>query len=144
MWLASTSYRVSQHHIVPTSRWTPARWIKQRKMLDWASEDVGIPGHFRLFRMQVTLCKHVPLTDAEIEGLPEEWKACAAMDLAGGPVEALDSFGLPDGLLSVQPCVNPTKHPMPGLDYDDELWFPLDCGTCNPCLARKVLEGAPA
>lgn len=140
MWLASVSARRPDDTIVATTRYSPAMRAQARKYL-WAHvRNVGDHNRFRLFRMQVTTCLHVAVSDEELERLPAAWREWPGTALAGGPVEVLEERGIPD-IPSTKPCHNPTREPIPGNEYDPgELWVPIDCGRCPPCRARAAIE----
>lgn len=106
------------------------RWLL--RLLGPAGDD----SRERLFRMNVTLCLHRALTDEEVDQLPRSFHEAEPIDLAGGPVEILRETE--EGLETTKPCHTPSKI---ALDPRDVLlWFPGDCGTCPPCLARAALQ----
>lgn len=86
------------------------------------------------FRMNVTLCRHRGLTDAEEVGLPRSFHEFRATDTAGAAVELLWARGVAGD--AIRPCVNPGRQPLPGTN-DPELWLPEPCGACAPCRARE-------
>ena len=142
MWLASVSLTNKRGRKVCTPSWRIMQWHHAFALLDEATHGIGHPEHFRKFRMQITLCKHVPLREDEIAVLPPGWMETRGDSLAGGPVEALDSVGLPTGLVSVRPCENPGKKMLVtarGFSDDDEAWLPVECGRCASCRAREEL-----
>lgn len=87
--------------------------------------------------MNITLCLHRALSDAEVAGLPPGWQGLPG-GLAGGPVEVLDSRGIPADLEAAKPCHNP-GHVVEFPDRPD-LWIPEDCRKCPPCIARAAIE----
>ena len=91
----------------------------------------------RLFRMNITLCLHRALTEAEKAGLPAGWQNLPG-GLAGGPVEVLKSRGIPETLESAKACRNP-GHKVQFIERPD-LWIPEDCRQCPPCQARMEIE----
>lgn len=142
MWLASISLTNKRGDKVCTPSWRNMQWQQAFALLDEATHGVGHPEHFRKFRMQITLCKHVPLREDEIAVLPDGWMEARSDSLAGGPVEALETVGLPEGLVSVRSCENPGKNMLRdqyGIVKNPEMWLPEDCGDCAPCLAREEL-----
>ena len=105
MWLASvslTNLRTGAKTCTPS--WRNMQWHHAFGLLDEVTHGIGHPENYRKFRMQVTVCKHVPMRKDEIASLPVSWHGEPGRSLAGGPVEALDSVGLPEGLLSAQSC----------------------------------------
>lgn len=120
------------------------QWRQAFGLLDEVTRGIGHPEHFRKFRMQITVCKHVPLLEQEIEALPATWHDERGHTLAGGPVESLDSVGLPPGLVSAQPCVKPGKNMLSAsvVGGDPDAWLPVDCGVCPSCMARTELANA--
>jgi hypothetical protein len=98
---------------------------------------------WRMFRMNITYCLHVAVSDHELELLPGVWQDQPGGALAGGPVAILDA-GNCGTAPSVLPCENPGREvlPMaPGNRYrDPDMWFPRDCGQCEPCLDRIRIE----
>lgn len=142
MWLASVSLTNKRGLKVCTPSWRNMQWRHAFALLDEATHGVGHPEHFRKFRMQITVCKHVPLREDEIAVLPPDWMEGQGDSLAGGPVEALDSVGLPPGLVSVRCCENPGKTMLlnrHGFSDNNQAWLPKDCGLCAPCVAREEL-----
>lgn len=137
VWLASVSYR-DQRGIIPTTKYS-RQMRKHAKRQAWnAVEGRGDHDRFRLFRMQITICLHVAVSDDELEKLPAEWNRWPGTALAGGPVEILEERGIPD-IPSTKPCKDPVREPL-GLG-DPDLWVPIDCGRCGPCMARATIEG---
>lgn len=146
VWLVSLSRRVppprmrllgypASSPIIPTGRWsTSERREAERTILDVLS-GAGDRTRERLFRMNVTMCLHRALTPDEINGLPLSFHAAPPVDLAGGPIEILRETVL--GRASTRPCEQPTHMPLSQTDPD--LWFPADCGTCSPCIARSSI-----
>jgi hypothetical protein len=141
VWLASLSKRNTfllrpdgEPRIVPTFEWSADDFAARWNILLGVLRGVGDPERFRLFRMNVTLCLHRALTDAEVDLLGDEWRSCRATALAGGPVEIIASKGCSDAP-SCQPCENVVRTPMD--PAQPELWLPDDCGRCDPCLARE-------
>lgn len=103
--------------------------------LDILLGDLGDRARQRQFRMNITICRHRALTQAEVDALPPEWHDAKPRDIAGGPVAVQWAVGVPD-VPSIRPCHNP-GHKM--LVYGrPDLWFPEDCGTCPPCIARSL------
>jgi hypothetical protein len=137
VWVASVSFREGAELIVPTTRWPVERQRQARRYLEAHVRGVGMSKRYRLYRMQVTLCLELAVTDEERAQLPpaEDWQPI----LAGGPCVLLESRGVPD-IPSTNPCKNPTKEPIEGMAYDPELWVPIDCGRCSTCRARLKLE----
>jgi hypothetical protein len=143
VWLASASKRNRQGRIVPNTRWPSPEREKAKKLLRSTVEPSGDWTRWRMFRMQITYCLHVAVSDAEIGRLPVEWQSQSGTCLAGGPVEILASSGIPDQP-SVLPCEHPTRVPLGGLTgsvlRDPDLWVPEDCGRCLPCRSRAAIE----
>lgn len=145
VWLASVSKR-GPLGITPNTRWMSPEREKAKKLLNMALEGVGDWSRWRMFRMQITYCLHLAVSDEELKRLPDDWATKPGTCLAGGPVEILDSSGIPDQP-SVRPCENPTRLPLSRLagasiGHDPDLWFPEECGECAPCRARAEIEGA--
>lgn len=132
VWLASLSRRDRRGNIITTDRWTPAVLDAAQAHLDFLLDGLGDPGRQRSFRMCITLCRHRALTDLEHDALPDYWHAEPARDIAGGPVEVLWARGI-DDTPGVRPCEHPSRQPI-----RRDLWLPVDCGSCPPCLARAA------
>lgn len=142
MWLASISLTNKRGKKVCTPSWRNMQWHYAFALLDEATHGIGHPEHFRKFRMQITLCKHVPLREDEVAVLPSGWMETRGDSLAGGPVEAMETVGLPEGLVSVRSCEHPGKQMLTnqhGLENNPQAWLPVDCGECPPCKARDEL-----
>ena len=107
---------------------------KADRMLDQLLRGVGDKRWGRFFRMNLTYCLHRGLSDDEIAGLPELWHMQRARDIDGGPVEVFWSRGVAEGAISAEPCVAPQRQYI-----TPEIWLPIDCGECPPCLARKFI-----
>ena len=133
MWLASGSIkRKSDGWIKPTGTWPMSLRAFVEEPLRAALTGAGDRERERLFRMNITLCIHRGVTPAEESHLSQEWKD-APCGLAGGPVELLRSKGVNN--VAGAPCKNPSRQSLiPGRP---DLWFPMDCGECAPCLARE-------
>lgn len=133
VWLASIS-RASK---LRGGRLATPLWTKETMAESWAllRRLVGPAGDTtreRIFRMNVTVCLHRAISDEDLERLPDWFHEAEPTDLAGGPVEIL--YETEDSGPSTRPCHNPGKAM---LDRSNPLlWFPLDCGSCEPCLAR--------
>ena len=137
VWLASMSRRgrLSDHPIA-TGLWDRAMRNESAAMLRRVLGDAGDASRERLFRMNVTLCLHRALTEAEVVSLPPSFHEAPPIDLAGGPIEIL--WESEEGELTTRPCVRPIRRPLyPG---DFQLWLPIDCGRCDPCVARAALS----
>lgn len=141
VWLASASVRWPNGDIVPTARWAAIGrqshgYRRVTESIDTLLGGVGDTTRQREFRMCITVCRHRALTQAEVDGLPYEWHRAVPRDIAGGPVEVLWSRGVPD-VPSVRPCEQPRRVPLPGHTFvTSEMYFPQDCGVCEPCIAR--------
>lgn len=144
VWLASVSRR-TRAGTIPNTRWTPGQKRRAIGILSRATDSVGDPERWRLFRMNVTYCLHKAVTDTEMGLLPEGWGTELGGALAGGPVEILDSRGV-ETQPSCLPCENPTRVPLSSYtgvpSTDPDLWFPEDCGLCGPCLGRQEIAAA--
>jgi hypothetical protein len=86
--------------------------------------------------MNITFCVHRAVSEEEKARLPACW-AGAAGGLAGGPVEVLWSRGI-EHRPAAMPCECPDHLVIDPLRPD--LWLPLDCGRCPPCLARAAID----
>lgn len=140
VWLASASAWDTLGHLVPSSRWTDTRMAQVSASLDILLDGVGDPTREREFRMCVTLCRHRALTQAEHDALPDWWHAAPAVDVAGGPVEIMWHKGIPE-TVSTLPCENPTREVVAPRRLD--IWLPIDCGRCPPCVARAACATIP-
>jgi hypothetical protein len=144
VWLASLSRRSPlTGGRLATPLWSPELMDTSIELLHRVLDGAGMPERERIFRMQVTVCIHRALNDAELQQLPDYFWQDDATDLAGGPVEIL--FESEPGLASTRPCDNPTRIPLDA--RQPLLWFPGDCGDCAPCRARAKLSSdgvAPA
>jgi hypothetical protein len=135
VWLASVSLRDSRDNIIGTSKWTPRHWQHARKLLsDVVLNGCGDLERERMFRMCITLCLHRGLRPDELASIPDWWHQARATDLAGGPLEIIYSKGISD-IESAKPCHNPRQQLIDMRRLD--LWLPLDCGQCPPCVARQ-------
>lgn len=145
VWLASVSKRnMKLNQLIPNTRWLS--WMKKNaKRALWQTlRGVGNPEiGWRMFRMNITYCLHVAVSDAELEVLGPQWMDKPGGALAGGPIEILDFGNCPTNP-SVMPCENPTREPLPKapgqVHSDQDMWFPIDCGKCDPCLDRIRIE----
>lgn len=135
MWLVSVSHSVAGK-IVPTEIWTKDHRLRiADRLIDMVLDGRGDPRRERSFRMCITLCRHRAISDKENDELPESFHKAPATDIAGGPVEVLWSSQDMPKSDSVLPCRDPGKVPLPG---QHELWLPVDCGRCPPCVARDA------
>ena len=136
MWLASASWRDELGRTIATGDWSEEQRRRARQALINALVWVGCPSRQRLFRMNITLCLHRALSDRERDMLPDSfWSSCGG--LAGGPVELLETMGLAARPAAL-PCRNPGRKV---LDRErPDLWLPIDCKQCEPCLARLEID----
>lgn len=137
VWLASLSRRSP----ITGRRLATGNWSKQtvEESIDLLRRMIGPAGdrsRERIFRMNVTMCLHRALTAAEVAALPAYFHADPSVDLAGGPVEVL--WESEPGWPSTMPCHDPRRYLLD--PRDTQLWVPLDCGACPPCLARADLD----
>lgn len=131
VWLASVSWR-QRGSIVNTANWGP-KCERGEQILRQAIGPLGDRRRERLFRMNVTLCLHRAMTDAEVASLPPYFASDPPTDLAGGPVEVLWESEL--GAPSTRPCAEPRQALTDWRRPD--LWVPMDCGVCSSCQARS-------
>jgi hypothetical protein len=94
---------------------------------------IGDQTRERFFRMCITACLHRGIRPDELASIPKWWHDAEAIDIAGGPVEVLWQKGVPE-IPSAMPCHNPGRQII-GTRLD--LWVPVDCGECEPCIARQ-------
>lgn len=140
VWLASTSIRNRYGQLIPSSIWRADRRTLDRleRISRRAIQGVGDYTAQRFFRMPITACFHRALTLEEEAGLPDGWKDAPAVDLAGGGIETFwSTVGDP---LSVQPCDNPGKEPLPGGAWHPDLYLIIECGDCPSCRARLAVR----
>lgn len=135
VWLASVSL-ARYGRTVATSDLDTDEQALVREVLFELLDRVGNEARQRLFRMNLTTCLHRAATADEVRRLPAFFHEARPIDLAGGPVEILWQTEVDRP--STQPCehmgrriVNPER---------PDLWFPEDCGACDPCRARATLE----
>lgn len=134
MWLASVSYWPGGQPLL-TGDYTPFLRKRAYRLLRQYLAGVGDERWGRFFRMNLTFCLHRGLSDAEIATLPKSWEENPPVHLAGGPIEVFWSKGVAPGVLSCNPCENPTRHYV-----TPTIWLPYDCGECPPCRARAEIE----
>jgi hypothetical protein len=133
VWLASVSH-YNRHGLIATEKWRRYFQKIYGKVCQVLS-GVGDSSRERLFRMTSTLCLHRATTDDEAAGMA---KACDITNpgLAGGPVEILWSKGV-----AVSDSCKPCERFRRGVidPRRPDLYIPVDCGKCVPCVARKTL-----
>ena len=135
MWLASLSISDKHGRLLPNSRWTTRQMrLAQRVLGDWVLKGVGDAERERCFSMCITLCLHRGVRPDELALIGRDWHEAEPVDLAGGPLEILYARGVPD-VESAKPCHRPGKRLIDLRRID--LWFPVDCGECPPCVARQ-------
>jgi hypothetical protein len=134
VWLASVSLRDKRGDLLGTARWSERHWRYAEDVLkDYALAGAGDESRERMFRMCITACLHRGIRDDEIEKIPQWWSDAEAIDIAGGPIEIIYAKGVPD-IESAKPCHQPRKQLIDMRRLD--LYLPIDCGDCPPCLAR--------
>ena len=134
MWLASVSLHDKRGEIISTNTWSSRQFRQADRIARQALHEAGDENRERTFRMCMTFCIHRGIRDDELAIIPRWWHEADAIDIAGGPLEMLSSKGVPD-VLSAKPCYSPGKRPIAPRRPD--LYFPVDCGACPPCVARK-------
>lgn len=130
VWLASLSRWNGPEAPLLTADWSRTQIVQGAQLIDRILDGVGDRTRERLFRMNLTLCKHRACTDAEVAGLPPSWQDTKATHLAGGPIEVL--WETEEGAPSTRPCEQPVRIPL------GRTWLPDDCGECATCLARTA------
>lgn len=135
VWLASISRRTPAGRIIGVDDWAPPVRDRARRALEEMLSGIGDESAQRLYRMNVTMCMHRRVTDEEEAALPLSFCDLPALDIAGGPVEIL--WENVSQRPSTRPCESP-RHDvvLPGRP---DLWFPGDCGECEPCGARALI-----
>jgi len=134
VWLASLSTRDKHGEVIATGNLKPYQVREAEVILRKALEGVGDPSRERLFRMNITMCLHRAATDIEVATAPLWWQESPGCGIAGGPVAILwENTPASD---SCKPCEKPGH----GIIYPSrpDLWFPVDCGSCAPCVARAA------
>lgn len=124
---------------LPTHRWPSLVRAEAERQLRLALAGVGDDSMQRCFRMCVTLCVHRAVTDAELAGLPADWKCVAPRDLAGTPLEVLWTTPAVPKVLSAEPCRAPLRRPIRGAEHL-EMYIPIGCGRCDTCQARQASQ----
>lgn len=138
VWLASISRRDSKGARVYVPEWGKAVRDVAERLLRQMVDGVGNPSRERLFRMNVTMCLHRAASDEEVAAQSEEFRCAPGNGLAGGPVEILAETE--QGSPSTRPCEAPDRHVIDRASPHG--WIPVDCGDCEPCLARANFMAA--
>lgn len=138
VWHASASRKNSlASRTVPTSLWSPRHVAEGIDLLRRLLGPAGNPARERHFRQPASINVHRATTDEEVQQLPAWFCEQPAINIAGGPLEIL--WESEPGNPSTQPCLHPTQRRGPG--SSSPLMFVVgDCGQCDPCQARRVLE----
>lgn len=139
VWLVSVSMRrqaKNDSKIIPTGEWSKTQFRAAKELAHNVLKGIGERQRERAFRMNVTFCIHRALSELEVANLDPSFNK-APGGLAGGPVEVLWSKGIEHCTASM-PCENPAKRVI--VADQPELWVPIDCEQCDPCLARKKIE----
>lgn len=135
VWLASYHRRDKTGRIIATGDYSESEMKFAERQLKKLLRRVGNPEKERCFRMNITVCLHRAATLEEVMGLPPSWHDDHS-GIAGGPVEVLWSKGCKESS-SAQPCKDPERHILDPSRPD--LWIPMDCGECGPCMARAAI-----
>lgn len=134
MWLVSVS-KIAKDRIVPALKWNRRTRKHVDRIIEIALRGVGDMNFERSFAMCVTQCRHRGLSDAEIAIL---LTGCVlGRGLAGAPLRVYWQVGIPDDMISAQPCHNPGKRP---LGNQPDLYLVEECGACPTCAARGEIE----
>ena len=134
VWLASVSrWNAWTGTPIYTAQWEGRDRSRMLDVLHAVLGEAGEPERERCFRMNLTMCLHRAVSDAELAVIPASWHAAPPVHMAGGPVEVLWSKGVED-TPSTKPCKRPGREPFSGT------WLPIDCGRCGPCRARRAIE----
>lgn len=137
MWLASTATRNRKTgKIIRTDKLAPDVLYKAIVLLREAVEGRGDPERERLFRMNATICLHRVLSTEDRLALDPAFFRAEPIDIAGGPVEII--WESVEGSASTRPCKRPRKKLIDR--QQPELWVPVDCGICEPCIARAQID----
>lgn len=144
VWMAFVGVRDMMDRVIATDSWSDHRRACLLDLLRRALSGVGDETRERLFRMQPALCLERALTPAESAEIPAERQALKAAHIFGGPVELFSSFV---DVTAGNPCEKPTRQyhrrqqKRGGFgSIETDLWVPIDCGECPPCLAREKIR----
>jgi hypothetical protein len=134
VWLASASFWPPPTYEEPvlTPAWNADKRSRAEGLLNMALRGLGDSSRERVFRMNLTYCKHRAVSNGEAAGLPGSFWSCGPQHLAGGPLEIISETV--EGSLSTRPCEHPTQERM------GKTWVPTDCKACGPCRARTTIE----
>lgn len=135
VWLASMSLARNGYTVAASDMLDHERQLAHAVLFELL-DGVGDTTRQRLFRMTLTLCLHRAATDREVAKLPAYFDAAQPIDLAGGPVEIL--WQTEADRPSTRPCEQPGHRVL--WPNRPDLWFPTDCGACEPCRARAALS----
>jgi len=135
VWLASISRFRPTGRRLYVPEWSASQLREAEKQLRLLVDGVGDVSRERLFRMNITLCLHRAATDAEVAAQPSWFLNAPGCGLAGGPVAVLSETVA--GSASTKPCLQPRKHVIDATSVHG--WIPVDCGRCEPCLAREAV-----
>lgn len=133
VWLASISRIRPNWKTLYVPEWSESQRREAERQLRKMVEGVGNTSRERLFRMNVTLCLHRAATKDEVSDQQEWFMTCPGSGLAGGPVEVI--FETEIGSESTRPCKTPRKRVIE--PENPHGWIPIDCGSCEPCIARQ-------
>jgi hypothetical protein len=137
VWLASIGRIRPNGRRLYVPEWSPSQLRDAERRLRRLLDGVGDTTRERLFRMNITLCLHRAATDAEVQAQPPWFLEAAGCGLAGGPVAVLSETVT--GSPSTRPCLNPQRQVFDKTSPHG--WLPTDCGSCEPCLARRRTAG---
>jgi hypothetical protein len=140
IWLAFVTVRDMMNRVIPTSSWSAHRAELLIALLQRVLGEVGDHRYERIFRMQPSLCLQRACSGAEIDSIADRNERKVG-HLAGGPVDVLFSFFERRDRPSSLPCKDPIRVPIEeGVNTHADLWVPVDCGLCEPCLNRGAIR----
>lgn len=131
VWLASVSIRDRHGNLVPSSEWRQDRRTVERleKIARKVLWGVGDETAERYFRMPITACFHRRGGGRATAGL-----AGLTPDRHGGR-RGRDFWSKVGDPLTIQPCHNPGRVPIPR-EPNPDIYTIEECGKCPPCKAR--------
>lgn len=131
------SRRDALGRLVPTARWDAATRAQAEAIVTAALGDLGEAGDERLSRLGATMSLHRAARPDEVAASPGWWRAAPSVHIFGAPIEIIRESR--PGALSTRPCADPVRRRIDPLLTDPDLWYPVDCGVCPSCRARKGL-----
>jgi hypothetical protein len=137
IWAANATVVSAESDLIkrPIRTWSVEMMTQVKQALYDVLDGVGYPDRERVFHDNIGLTVVRMLKGNEWEQLTEAFHMAApVLTLAGPAVVLSETWQSPP---EAYPCENPYRGAVLSMP---DVWVPIDCGLCAPCVARQGME----